>query len=137
MTLRIEASSFDELKLIKYIFEEKNDILPLHSHNKETQHITIVLKGVVHLSGPNLNKILKNGQIYDYSDDEQTHEIISLQDDTVILNIPKKYNQYLKEKQTEEELKQEEELQKQYQEEYRKNQLEQMLKTEQESNTHK
>lgn len=135
--LKVQNSFFNELLIVKYIFEKKDDILPLHSHSIETQHITIVLKGKIHLSGPNLNKKINQGEIYDYTDDQQTHEITALEDNTVILNIPKKYNQYLKEKQTEEELKQEEELQKQYQEEYRKNQIEQMLKTEHESNTHK
>jgi len=132
--LKVQNSFFNELLIVKYIFEKKDDILPLHSHSIETQHITIVLKGKIHLSGPNLNKKINQGEIYDYTDDQQTHEITALEDNTVILNIPKKYNSFLIKEENNQE---QQEFEKKYQEEYRKNQIEQMLKTEQESNTHK
>lgn len=133
MTLKTESRSFGEIRLVKYIFEKKGDVLPLHSHSKETQHITIVVKGSVHLSGPSLNKKLKQGEVYDYLDAEQTHQITALKDNTIILNIPKKYNQYLIEEESEEEKAQREEFEKKYHEEFRRQQMEQILATEKET----
>lgn len=130
MTLKQQLKMYGELDTIKYFFEKKGDILPLHSHVKETQHITIVLKGSVHLIGPNLNKKLKQGEIYDYSEEEQTHEIKALKDDTIVLNITKRFN---KDFETEEEKAQLEELQKKYHEEFKRQQMEQILATEKET----
>ena len=127
MSLKTNLKQFDNLTVMNYFFEKKDDVLPLHTHTEETQHITIVLKGSVHLSGPQLNKILNQGEIYDYTDQEQTHEIKALQDNTIIINIPKKQNYE----------KDQEQFSKQYHEEFRRQQIEQILKTEQETYNNK
>lgn len=85
---------FDKFPCVIYFFEKKNDCLPMHDHTEETYHVTIVTSGSVLLHGPNFKQILKENEFYDYKENEQTHEIIALEDNTKIINISKYLPKY-------------------------------------------
>ena len=84
-----EPLNVKRLSAIKYIFTEENVILPKHTHNINNQHVTIVLKGKLLCNFENNSIILNQGDFYDFKEDEQTHELKSLEKNTIILNISK------------------------------------------------
>jgi hypothetical protein len=65
--------------------------LPMHGHVKENAHTVNVVAGSCIVYGPNKSwlKTLNAGDLYDFADDEQVHEIAAIQDDTVIINMIK------------------------------------------------
>lgn len=109
------------LSITKYVFEKKNDLLQKHTHPQDIsqQHITIILSGVLECVFPTHSKILKQGEIYDFKEDEQTHELIALEDNTIILNIRKNGKNENIEDYTEEELLEQENARIKFEEEQR------------------
>ena len=69
-------------------FEFLNDKIEMHSHTKETDHLTIVLKGSIEcsFSSKNDSVICNAGNIVDL---EYPHEIKALENNTRIVNIIK------------------------------------------------
>jgi quercetin dioxygenase-like cupin family protein len=79
-----------DLTLNHYTFA-KGEGLPLHDHDEATAHVTIVAKGSVTISGPSIEtQTLVAGNVYDFPA-RSPHEIIALEDGTVIVNIPKRF----------------------------------------------
>lgn len=71
---------------------DAGESVPLHTHvgRPGTEHITIVAKGAVEISGDGFEPVtLQVGALYDYKPNEQTHRLVALADGTVIFNIPK------------------------------------------------
>ena len=83
---------YNSLKGTRYEFPKKDDILKAHYHSKGQGHITICQSGSVLIKSvyldSNWEKIAKVGDVCDLPD-EEWHEIIALEDNTKILNIPK------------------------------------------------
>lgn len=75
-----------------YEYKLKGDVLAWHYHSAGDGHITFVLKGSVEIKGGNTDKpwvkIGVAGNFFDLPD-QQSHEIIALEDGTKILNIKK------------------------------------------------
>lgn len=134
MTFKTDNKIFGNLNTTKYIFEKSKDILPMHSHSKDGEHITIVLKGSINLFDNNRNLIKKmnQGEIYDFKETEQTHEIEALEDCTEILNISK---YFVNDELTEKEIQEQEEATRKYHEEFRQQQLLHIKQVEEETKT--
>lgn len=77
-----------KLQLNIYIFHNKNDELPLHDHDEETKHITMVNKGKIMAYGPehNWEKIMEPGNIVTFAPNNP-HAFVALEDDTKITSI--------------------------------------------------
>lgn len=117
----------ENLYATKYVFEKKGDVLPKHTHTKETEHITIVLRGSLLCKYKSHYRTLEQGDVYDHQIYEQTHELEALEDNTLILNIIKNGTTDIPDKErTPEELEQIEINRKKFEEEqqiFRDNQL--------------
>ena len=72
-----------------YDFEVTGDILPIHNHDENTAHVTIVARGSVKASGEGWERVLKSGAVIDFPAN-QPHEFVALEDNTRIVNITKK-----------------------------------------------
>lgn len=60
-----------------------------HTHPVEHGHITICAKGRARIAGPKFEIVLNAGDMIDYTDEQQTHGITALDDDTVVFNVLK------------------------------------------------
>lgn len=80
---------FGNLKVKIYDFEISGDILPMHVHDEDTSHITIVSRGKIKAYGESWERILESGQVIDFTSG-MMHEIVSLEDNTRIVNVLKK-----------------------------------------------
>jgi quercetin dioxygenase-like cupin family protein len=72
-----------------YDFEIAGDILPSHIHDETTVHITIVCRGKIKAYSHDWEKEATAGQVIDFRIGEP-HEIVSLENNTRIINILKK-----------------------------------------------
>ena len=61
----------------------------MHTHDRDSRHNVILLKGSVEVYGleKRWNRILKLGDVMDFTEEQYPHEIAALEDDTVILNM--------------------------------------------------
>jgi quercetin dioxygenase-like cupin family protein len=73
-----------------YDFEKAGDILPKHSHDENTVHITIVARGKLKAYSHDWEKEAVAGQLIDFRSGEP-HELMALEDNTRIFNIVKKF----------------------------------------------
>jgi len=89
MLLANRLENLGQLTGTMYDFESAGDILPKHVHTAENVHIMIVTRGKVKAYSHDWEKVATAGQILDFRADEP-HEIVSLEDNTRILNIVKK-----------------------------------------------
>jgi len=87
--LKTELFSIGDLRISVYDFNSNGDILPMHSHTINDNHITIVARGSIELTGINWKKDCVSGDVLDFADG-QDHEIKSTSDGTRIINIIKK-----------------------------------------------
>ena len=71
-----------------YTFEKAGDVLPMHTHNDVTAHITIVARGRVKAQGNDWSAEYGAGSVIDFPAD-QSHEFIALEDNSRIVNIIK------------------------------------------------
>lgn len=79
------------MTIAKILLEKEGDKLPMHTHVEKTIHITIIMEGKVKIHGPTFEKTFSKGEICEFEENEYTHEIIALEDNTVFLNISKYY----------------------------------------------
>jgi len=80
-----------DLSGIIYDFEKVGDVVPKHVHGENDNHITIVTRGKLKASSHDWEIEAVAGQILDFRAGEP-HELMALEDNTRILNIPKKFN---------------------------------------------
>ena len=71
-----------------YDFPSVDDMLPLHQHTPETNHITIVARGSFKIHGNGWERIIKAGDVVDWPDNDP-HEFIALEENSRIVNIVK------------------------------------------------
>ena len=69
-------------------FEEVDDILPMHSHSSDANHISIVARGSFLLRGKGWSREVTVGDVIDFSD-YQDHEFISKEKNSRLVNISK------------------------------------------------
>jgi quercetin dioxygenase-like cupin family protein len=85
----VATHTLGDLSLSIYTYENKDDVLPMHTHNRETIHITIVAKGSVKVHGPSIPETeYKAGSVVDFKEDHP-HEITAMEDNSRIINIKK------------------------------------------------
>jgi quercetin dioxygenase-like cupin family protein len=98
MLLVKQLESLGDIRGTMYDFEKSGDILPKHTHDENSVHITIVAKGKVKAYSHDWSKEAIAGQLLDFRPNEP-HEIMALEDNTRIFNIVKKFggisNDYL------------------------------------------
>lgn len=72
-----------------YKFESLEDKLPLHSHSSFDNHVTFVLKGKVKIISGKWERECLPGDLISFEEDSP-HEILNLEEDSLILNLLKK-----------------------------------------------
>jgi len=72
-----------------YDFEIAGDVLPMHTHDEDTAHLTIVARGAVRAHGTGWERELHAGAVLDFPAGQQ-HEFVALADNTRIVNVTKK-----------------------------------------------
>lgn len=86
--LKITPFSFGKLNGTIYDFEEIGDVLPMHEHDEQSVHITVVAKGSFKAHGVEWETTLDNGKLVDWQP-YQPHEFIALEPNSRIINIIK------------------------------------------------
>ena len=135
--LKVEQLQIPNLMVTKYTFSTKGTILPEHTHDKDTEHITIILSGSLECDYGTHVKHLHQGEVYDHTENEQTHELRALEENTTILNITKNssmdfYTLYQQTPEEEEKQRLAKEKWEKEQEEFRQNQLDHIKRIEEE-----
>ena len=92
MIMQVKTFEFGDLKGSIYSFEFKDDELPTHEHDENTNHISIIARGSFKCIGrPEIEgQIIKNGQVVDWEANEP-HGFIALEDNSRMIQIQKKY----------------------------------------------
>lgn len=90
MTVEPKILKIKDIQATIYDFPKKDDILPMHSHNEESTHITIVSRGKFLVKYNNKEEIANPGDIYDWNAGDP-HEFISLKSNSRIVNVLKTY----------------------------------------------
>ena len=90
MSLHERAVSMGKLNGIIFDFDDVGDELPLHVHDEQTVHISIVARGSVKIFGPkgSWETIASAGTVLDW-DVGQYHGFIALEPNTRLVNIVK------------------------------------------------
>jgi len=82
------AISFGKLNCTIYDAAEVGDILPMHTHDEASVHITIIARGSFKVRGDGWEMIAKEGDVLDWKVG-QNHELIALQPNSKFINILK------------------------------------------------
>lgn len=88
VSLHSQQKIINTLHLSIYDFEFAGDVLPMHTHDKSSAHITIVANGELKVMGNGWEKILTSGMVIDFPEN-QHHEFVSTKDNSRIINILK------------------------------------------------
>jgi len=80
-----------------YDFEVAGDVLPKHNHTEDNVHVTIVARGRIKAYSHDWEMEATAGQILDFKAGEP-HEIMALENETRIVNIVKKMNGHVGQK---------------------------------------
>jgi len=86
--LQAKPFTFGRLNGTAYDFPEVGDTLPMHSHGHADVHITVVARGSFKAHGNGWERVLKNGDVADWSPNDP-HEFIALEANSRIVNIIK------------------------------------------------
>jgi len=90
MLLVKQLENLGDIKGGMYDFEKAGDVLTKHVHTEDDVHITIVARGKIKAYSHDWTQEAVAGQILDFRAGEP-HEIMSLEDNTRIFNIVKKF----------------------------------------------
>jgi len=90
MLLVKQLEDLGDLSGSMYDFEKVGDILPKHNHDENSVHITIVARGKIKAYSHDWEMEAVAGQLLNFRPNEP-HEIMSLEDNTRIFNIVKKF----------------------------------------------
>jgi len=88
MSLLSQPLNAGKLTGTVYTFEKAGDMLPMHTHDENTAHITIVARGRIKAHGNNWSADYGAGSVIDFPAN-QSHEFIALEDNSRIVNIIK------------------------------------------------
>jgi quercetin dioxygenase-like cupin family protein len=80
--------SFGRLNGAIYDAPETGDILPMHTHDESSVHITIVARGSFRVHGDGWEIVAKAGDVLDWKPG-QAHELIALEPNSRFVNIVK------------------------------------------------
>ena len=80
--------SFGVINGTIYDFPEVDDVLPMHTHNEQSVHISIVAKGSFKAHGEGWERTLVNGNVVDWPAN-YPHEFIALEAGSRLVNILK------------------------------------------------
>jgi quercetin dioxygenase-like cupin family protein len=69
-----------------YDFPFVGDVLPMHSHDENNVHISIIARGSFRAHGNGLDRTLNCGDVVDWKANDP-HEFISLEPDSRMVNI--------------------------------------------------
>jgi quercetin dioxygenase-like cupin family protein len=86
----LQAKPFNLGKLVGtiYDFPEINDVLPMHTHDETTVHISVIAKGSFKAHGDGWERTLISGNMIDWPA-HQAHEFIALEASSRLINIVK------------------------------------------------
>jgi len=71
-----------------YDYHEAGDVLPMHTHDETSNHISIVAKGSFKAHGDGWEMTLVTGNVIDWPAN-QAHEFIALEPNSRLVNIKK------------------------------------------------
>jgi quercetin dioxygenase-like cupin family protein len=80
--------NFGSLSLNIMDFPDVGDKLPMHNHDEDTVHITIVARGSLRVNGDGWEITAKAGDIIDWEPGKR-HEFVALEPNSRCVNIPK------------------------------------------------
>jgi len=86
--LNTKLFEYGKLNGTIYDFENENDILPMHEHDEQNVHITIVARGSFRTHGNGWELIVKEGDVLDWKPYDP-HEFVALEPNSRIVNIRK------------------------------------------------
>ena len=87
-TMRWTELAFGTLRGGIYDANNTDDILPMHSHDEATVHITIIARGSFRAHGDGWEMTAKAGDVIDWKVG-QAHELIALEPNSRFVNIRK------------------------------------------------
>jgi hypothetical protein len=75
--------------VIELHFQHAGDTLEMHKHFKGNFHDVVVKRGAATIYGPNdrWSATPKNNKLVKLSTEQQEHEIVALEDDTIVWNV--------------------------------------------------
>jgi quercetin dioxygenase-like cupin family protein len=88
MLMQSKLAQFGKLDLTIYDAKQEGEILPMHSHEEDSIHITIVARGSFKAHGDGWEMIAKEGDVIDWRVG-QNHELIALEPNSRFINIMK------------------------------------------------
>lgn len=86
--VQAQIVSFGKLTGSIYDAADADDILPMHTHDESTVHITIVARGSFRIHGDGWEMTAKAGDVIDWKVG-QRHELIALEPNSRFVNIVK------------------------------------------------
>jgi quercetin dioxygenase-like cupin family protein len=86
--LQVKPVTFGKLSGSIYDAPEVDDILPMHSHDEASVHITIIARGSFKVHGDGWEMVAKAGDVLDWKVG-QAHELIALEPNSRFVNIVK------------------------------------------------
>jgi quercetin dioxygenase-like cupin family protein len=86
--LQLKPVTYGKLNGTIYDAPDVGDILPMHSHDKDSVHITIVARGSFRVHGDGWEMVAKSGDVLDW-EPGQRHELIALEPNSRFVNIIK------------------------------------------------
>ena len=75
-----------------YIFEHVGSTLPRHSHDEDTNHISICTKGSFEVSGDFETFVMLPGDIWDWPKCGILHQFMALENDSRLFNVIRRYS---------------------------------------------
>lgn len=85
---KVSQRIFGNLQVKVFDFPETDDTLPMHNHDEESIHITIVARGAFRLYGDGWEIIAKSGDVIDWEVGKR-HEFVALEPNSRCVNILK------------------------------------------------
>jgi quercetin dioxygenase-like cupin family protein len=82
------AVTYGKLNGVIYDAPKADDILPMHTHDEGSVHITIVARGSFRVHGDGWDMVAKAGDVLDWKPG-QAHEFIALEPNSRFVNIVK------------------------------------------------
>lgn len=86
--MKMRALTYDGVKGAIYDFPDIGDLLPMHTHDNLTIHITIVSRGSFKAHGDGWEMTARAGDVIDWKVG-QAHELIALEPNSRFVNIVK------------------------------------------------
>jgi len=86
--LSLKVAQLGRLTTSIYDFPEAGDVLPMHSHDATTVHITIVARGRFRMHGDGWAREASAGDVIDWQPNDP-HEFVALEPGGRLVNINK------------------------------------------------